>query len=89
LTGSGFAGALDGYCEGEEPIARATPCLTPHTLLIVESPPGADPWAAEPLVCSECGREPRPDENAEDEWRTFYQGVGDGVTLCPECEVTA
>jgi len=39
----------------------------------------------EPLTCLECGRTPRPDENAEDEWRTYYEGVGDGVTLCPEC----
>jgi hypothetical protein len=40
----------------------------------------------EPLICAECGREPREDENPEDEWRTYYEGVGDGVTLCPECE---
>jgi hypothetical protein len=39
----------------------------------------------EPLRCAECGREPREDENAEDDWRTFYEGVGDGVTLCPDC----
>jgi hypothetical protein len=26
----------------------------------------------------------RPDEDAEDDWRTYYEGVGDGVTLCPE-----
>jgi DNA-directed RNA polymerase subunit RPC12/RpoP len=37
------------------------------------------------LTCAECGREPREDENAEDDWRTYYEGVGDGVTLCPEC----
>jgi hypothetical protein len=37
------------------------------------------------LTCAECGREPRNDENAADEWRTYYEGVGDGVTLCPEC----
>ena len=41
--------------------------------------------AEQPLICAECGREPREDENAEDEWRTYYEGVGDGVTLCPEC----
>jgi hypothetical protein len=39
----------------------------------------------EPLTCAECGREPREDENAQDDWRTYYEGVGDGVTLCPEC----
>ena len=41
--------------------------------------------AAGDLVCAECGREPRKDENAEDDWRMYYDGVGDGVTLCPEC----
>ena len=39
-----------------------------------------------PLTCDECGRTPRPDENAEDEWRSYLrEGLGDGVTLCPEC----
>jgi hypothetical protein len=37
-----------------------------------------------PLVCAECGRTP-PDENPDDDWRTYYFGVGDGVTVCPEC----
>ena len=32
----------------------------------------------QPLTCAECGREPREDENAEDDWRTYYEGVGDG-----------
>jgi hypothetical protein len=32
------------------------------------------------LTCDECGRRPRPDENAVDEWRTYYEGVGDGMT---------
>jgi hypothetical protein len=41
--------------------------------------------ADEPLTYAECGREPREDENAQDDWRTYYEGVGDGVTLCPEC----
>jgi hypothetical protein len=39
----------------------------------------------QPLNCADCGRQPRSYENAEDEWRTYYEGVGDGVTLCPEC----
>jgi hypothetical protein len=39
-----------------------------------------------PLTCDECGREPRPDENADDEWRTYlWEGLGDGVTPCPDC----
>jgi hypothetical protein len=41
--------------------------------------------ADEPLTCAECGRKPVEDENAEDDWRTYYEGGGDGVTLCPEC----
>jgi hypothetical protein len=36
-------------------------------------------------ICAECGREPRDEKNADDQWRTYYDGVGDGVTLCPEC----
>jgi hypothetical protein len=39
----------------------------------------------EPLICAECGHKPREGENAEDDWRTYYEGVGDGVTLCSEC----
>jgi hypothetical protein len=39
----------------------------------------------EPLICAICDPTPRPDENAEDDWRTFSTGVRDGVTLCPEC----
>ncbi len=37
------------------------------------------------LECRECGRKPRPNENAEDDWRACYEGLGNGVTLCPEC----
>ena len=39
----------------------------------------------EPLMCAECGRKPRPDENAEDEWRAYSDGVGELVVFCPEC----
>jgi len=45
----------------------------------------ARPADDEALTCAKRGREPREDENAADEWRTYYEGVGDGVTLCPEC----
>jgi hypothetical protein len=37
------------------------------------------------LMCSECGRVPREDENAEDEWRVGLEGTGWPVTFCPEC----
>ena len=42
------------------------------------------PPTPHPLVCAECGREPSEGENAADDWRTYYEGVGDGVTLCPD-----
>jgi hypothetical protein len=37
------------------------------------------------LRCSECGREPREDENADDEWRAESDGVGELHVFCPEC----
>jgi hypothetical protein len=37
----------------------------------------------QPLNCADCGRQPRSYENAEDEWRTYYEGVGDEVTSAP------
>ena len=37
------------------------------------------------LVCAECGRQPRDDENAADEWRA-NAGVDDELhVFCPEC----
>jgi hypothetical protein len=36
----------------------------------------ADPREV-PLVCAECGRLPRQDENADDEWRA-YRDIHDG-----------
>jgi hypothetical protein len=54
----------------------------PHRLT---SPCSLGLVADEPLTCAECGRKPVEDENAEDDWRTYYEGGGDGVTLCPEC----
>jgi len=35
--------------------------------------------------CSECGREPREDEYALDEWRVESDGVGEPHIFCPEC----
>ena len=44
-----------------------------------------DPPAEAPLVCAECGRQPRDDENAADEWRA-YAGVDDELhVFCPKC----
>jgi hypothetical protein len=39
----------------------------------------------EPLRCSECKREPREDENSDDEWRAVSDGVGEQHIFCPEC----
>ena len=39
----------------------------------------------EPDRCSECGREPRADGDALDEWHAESDGVGDLYIFCPEC----
>ena len=44
-----------------------------------------DPPAEVPLVCAECGRAPRDDENAADEWRAYSDGVGELHVFCPAC----
>ena len=36
-------------------------------------------------LCSECGRKPREDEIADDEWRAGSDGVGELHIFCPEC----
>jgi hypothetical protein len=39
----------------------------------------------ERLTCAECGRVPREDENAADEWRA-YRDISDELPVfCPEC----
>ena len=35
--------------------------------------------------CVECGRQPREDENPDDEWRVYSDGTGGLFTFCPEC----
>jgi hypothetical protein len=45
----------------------------------------AEPDDAEPLVCGECDRKPRPEENADDDWRAYSDGVGELIVFCPEC----
>jgi hypothetical protein len=42
--------------------------------------------ADEPLTCAECGREPRDEENAADEWRAYLDVYADprpGVLMVP------
>ena len=38
--------------------------------------------AATPLVCAECGRKPRDDENAADEWRAYLDVDDDLPVFC-------
>jgi DNA-directed RNA polymerase subunit RPC12/RpoP len=38
-----------------------------------------------PLTCAECGREPREDENAADEWRAYRDSSDELPVFCPEC----
>ena len=44
-----------------------------------------DPPAEAPHVCAECGRTPRQDENAADEWRVYRDIDDDLPVFCPEC----
>ena len=37
------------------------------------------------LICTECGREPCPDENAADNWRVESDGLGELHVFCPAC----
>ena len=37
------------------------------------------------LRCANCGRKPREDENPDDEWRVYSDGLGELHVFCPEC----
>lgn len=37
------------------------------------------------LRCEGCGGEPREDEQAEDDWRCYSDGLGELLTFRPEC----
>jgi hypothetical protein len=39
----------------------------------------------EPLTCAECGREPRENENAADEWRAHLDVEDELPVFCPGC----
>jgi hypothetical protein len=39
----------------------------------------------QPLTCAECGREPRDDENPQDEWRAYRDISNELPVFCPEC----
>jgi hypothetical protein len=36
------------------------------------------------LVCAECGREPRDDQNPLDDWPSYSTGI-ELLTFCPDC----
>jgi hypothetical protein len=38
-----------------------------------------------PLICAECRRRPKPEENADDDWRAYSDGAGELLIFCPEC----
>ena len=35
--------------------------------------------------CANCNRTPRDDENPDDEWRAYSDGLGELHVFCPEC----
>jgi hypothetical protein len=37
------------------------------------------------LTCTNCHRGPRPEENADDDWRAYSDGRGGLHVFCPEC----
>ena len=39
----------------------------------------------EVLVCTNCQRTPRPDENPDADWRVESDGLGELHVFCPEC----
>ena len=41
--------------------------------------------APEQPLCANCGRVPRSDENADDDWRAESDGAGELHVFCPEC----
>ena len=45
----------------------------------------SDPTAEAPLICAECGRAPRQDENAADEWRAAADVDDELHVFCPGC----
>jgi hypothetical protein len=45
----------------------------------------SDQPAEAPLVCAECSRRPRDDENPADEWRAYRDVDDDLPVFCPDC----
>jgi DNA-directed RNA polymerase subunit RPC12/RpoP len=41
--------------------------------------------AVDDPVCAECGRQPRDDENALDDWRVYEGDDAELHVFCPEC----
>jgi uncharacterized Zn finger protein (UPF0148 family) len=38
------------------------------------------------LICVECGRRALAEEEAEDTWRVYADGLGELDVFCPDCE---
>jgi hypothetical protein len=52
---------------------------------VLDSPSPSEPAGRPVLTCAECGREPRNDENAAEEWRAYLDIDDDLPVFCPEC----
>ena len=37
------------------------------------------------MTCANCGRLSAPEENPDDQWRVYSDGVGELHIFCPEC----
>ena len=66
---------------------RTVPITSPAELAS-PVPRGARPARRSPLVCAECGRQPRAaDENAADEWRAYLDVSGRAVVILTGCQL--
>ncbi len=57
--------------------------LAKHALSEIAEP--TDQTHEASLLCTECGREPRPGENGQDEWRAYSHGTSEMMIFCPQC----
>lgn len=52
---------------------------------MLASPSPSGPTDSPEVICAECRRRPRDDENADDDWRAYSDGVGELIVFCREC----
>jgi hypothetical protein len=55
------------------------------TVMSVSSHDSDHQGGSDTLACSECGRLPHREENADDDWRAESDGVGGLFVFCPLC----